>query len=308
MASSPHPNPELVEHEHQLLAIEQLLPRTASTGDARRFIAFAHRSRISLDWLWTIRGRDGLPGICVMAVPSEGRTTMIFTSEVQDIDTQQQLTRLLEHATAFLEEQPVDLAQGLLGPDDAIGQQAFLDAGFRKLATLQYMECETAPHQRPPVVPGDLKLVTYDESRREDLRLTLEASYEETLDCPGLRGLRSTDDVIKGHQSTGHYDASLWTLAFVKDKPVGCVLINESSSGRQAELVYLGLSPQARGKGYGKIMARHAMSLAAGQRLRLLSLAVDMNNKPALNLYGSLGFTATNHRLAVIRSTRSLQD
>ena len=308
MASKQQPNPELVQTSDQLVAIEQLLPSTSRSGDARRFIAFAHRNRISLDWLWTIQGDDGLPGICVLAVPSEGRTAMFFTSEVHDEVSRRQLTCLVEHAMVFLEDQAIDLAQGLLIPEDNLGREAFLEARFQELATLQYMECETASHQDEPLIPDELKLLTYEEAFRSDLVIALEASYLDTLDCPGLRGLRETDDVINGHQSTGHFVPSLWTLAIHDDQPVGCVLINESNSGRQAELVYLGLAPQVRGKGFGKVMTRHAMWLAARERLHFLSLAVDMKNTPALTLYDSLGFSATNHRLAVIRSTRSLQD
>jgi ribosomal protein S18 acetylase RimI-like enzyme len=308
MASNQQPNPELVQTDDHLAAIEQLLPSTSRSGDARKFMAFAHRNRVSLDWFWTIKGDDGLPGTCVLTIPSEGRTAMCFTSEVHDEASRRQLTCLVEHAMAFLEDQAIDLAQGLLIPEDNLGREAFLEARFQELATLQYMECETASHQNKPLIPDQLKLVTYEEAHRSDLATALEGSYLNTLDCPGLRGLRDIDDVINGHQSTGHFDPSLWTLAIHDDQPVGCVLINESTTGRQAELVYLGLSPQVRGKGYGNVLTRHAMWLAARERLHFLSLAVDLKNTPALTLYESLGFSVTNHRLAVIRSTRSLQD
>ncbi|MBG81214.1 MAG: hypothetical protein CMJ39_10980 [Phycisphaerae bacterium] len=308
MAFNQQFNPELVQADDQLIAVEQLLPRTARSGDARRFIAFAHRNRISLDWFWTIRGDDGLPSTCVLVVPSEGRTAMFFTSEAHDDATRTQLTRLLGHAITFLEEQPIDLAQALLLPGDSLGYSAFADARFEELATLQYMECETAIQEQAPSVPDELKLVTYQDSNQSDLLAVLEASYEDTLDCPGLRGLRATEDVIKGHQSTGHFIPSLWTLAIHQEKTVGCVLINESNNGKQAELVYLGLAPEVRGNGYGRVLTCHALWLAKRERLHYLSLAVDMKNTPALRLYESLGFSATNQRLAVIRSTRSLQD
>ena len=47
------------------------------------------------------------------------------------------------------------------------------------------------------------------------------------------------------------------------------------------ELVYLGLSPEARGKGWGDLMMREAMHRVAADGRKKLTLAVDSINAPA---------------------------
>jgi ribosomal protein S18 acetylase RimI-like enzyme len=66
--------------------------------------------------------------------------------------------------------------------------------------------------------------------------------------------------------------------------------------GRDAwEVIYLGLTPAARGRGLGRAAIRHALDLARGQAT-VLELAVDLRNTPAVRLYRSCGFTPRDHR------------
>ncbi|MEE2906318.1 MAG: GNAT family N-acetyltransferase [Planctomycetota bacterium] len=297
------PSPELVPPRDRTAAITRLLPHGAQRADADRFEAFAHDNQIPLDWLWTLRNQAGQPETCVLAVPSPGRTAMLFTSQTHGAEPGTQLSLLLNHCLDFLNRQPVDLAQALLMTTDQTSWQAFEASGFHELAVLQYMEMLIPKRVEKPTLPQGLELVTYEESRRSDLIAALEASYEDTLDCPSLRGLRKTDDVITGHQSTGQYKATLWTLAMENGAPVGAILINQSNRGNQAELVYIGLASQVRGRGWGRVLLSHGLALAASDRLQQLSLAVDLENTPAMDLYTSTGFIATGRRQAVIRST-----
>lgn len=298
------PSPELVPPQDRTAAITCLLPNGAQRGDADRFEAFANDNQIPLDWLWTLRNPTGQPETCVLAIPSPGRTAMLFTSQTHGTEPGKRLSRLLDHCLEFLGKQPVDLAQALLLTTDRTSWQAFEVSGFQELAVLQYMEMLIPKRVAKYTLPENLELVTYEESRRPDLITALESSYEDTLDCPSLRGLRKTDDVITGHQSTGRYKPELWTLAMEKGVPVGAILINQSTRGNQAELVYIGLAAQVRGRGWGRVLLSHGLSLAARVRFQQLSLAVDLENTPAMDLYASTGFIATSRRQAVIRSTR----
>ena len=60
--------------------------------------------------------------------------------------------------------------------------------------------------------------------------------------------------------------------------------------GRDAwEVVYLGLTPAARGRGLGRAVIRHALE-PARSHAPILELAVDLRNTPAVRLYRSTGF------------------
>jgi ribosomal protein S18 acetylase RimI-like enzyme len=132
----------------------------------------------------------------------------------------------------------------------------------------------------------------------------LEASYEQTLDCPGLLGLRRTEDVLRGHQATGRFEPELWTLMELDGRPSGALLLNPASEGRCIELVYLGLARAARGQGHGRRLLRHGLRLVRERPERLMTLAVDDGNVPALRLYTSEGFKRRLRRVAMIRSIR----
>jgi mycothiol synthase len=60
-------------------------------------------------------------------------------------------------------------------------------------------------------------------------------------------------------------------------------------------VIYLGLTPAARGRGLGRAVLRHALELARAHVPRL-ELAVDLRNMPAVRLYQAAGFTARDRR------------
>jgi ribosomal protein S18 acetylase RimI-like enzyme len=76
------------------------------------------------------------------------------------------------------------------------------------------------------------------------------------------------------------------------------------SAGDGAELVYLGLSPQARGNGIARTLLMHGMHACSAARFRTISLAVDSRNSPARKLYAALGFTRVSSRAALVRRLR----
>ena len=69
--------------------------------------------------------------------------------------------------------------------------------------------------------------------------------------------------------------------------------------------MYIGLAPIARGKHLGQQLLRHAIRLLDPKRVRIMTLAVDDDNTPALNMYRSEGFESELKRIAFIRSLRT---
>jgi ribosomal protein S18 acetylase RimI-like enzyme len=100
----------------------------------------------------------------------------------------------------------------------------------------------------------------------------------------------------------GVYDPSLWWLALVDHRAVGCMLINPEVAPETAELVYLGLAPEARGKGIARGLLALAIARLGTRAERVLACAVDLQNAPALKLYERLGFRRFATRIAVVRA------
>jgi ribosomal protein S18 acetylase RimI-like enzyme len=145
-----------------------------------------------------------------------------------------------------------------------------------------------------------LKCVTYADERLPDFLRTLEATYEGSLDCPHLSGLRDTLDVFRGHQHTGIGHPSLWFLAYMDNEPVGILLMAGVVDRPCLEIVYMGVDARARGRRIGDALLSQAFSVARERRSEALTLAVDGNNVYAWRLYRRWGFRETTRRRAWI--------
>ena len=88
-------------------------------------------------------------------------------------------------------------------------------------------------------------------------------SYEGTLDCPALNGVRDLPDVLASYRACGEFDpAERWFIACRGERDVGCLLLADHPDADQWEIVYVGLVPEERGRGSGLALTRHAQWLA----------------------------------------------
>ncbi len=275
---------------------------------ARRFLDFAHNHSVSLQHLWCAMDRQGRFEAVTLAVVNPGRTAMFFVSQAHSARELRRASELIAVVCARLSEAGVHLAQTLLDVHDRDGETVFADSGFHRLATLGYLErpLRSRLTPAPPKWPDDVTLAPFEPSLRNDLLEVLDASYEQTLDCPGLRGCRDTVDILDGHRAAGAFDARLWTLLMLDGRPSGTLLLNPAVDGSGIELVYLGLAPWARGRGLGRQLLRHGLSQVASRPERVMTLAVDEVNAPALALYKREHFKAVLRRVAMIRALRKI--
>jgi ribosomal protein S18 acetylase RimI-like enzyme len=121
-------------------------------------------------------------------------------------------------------------------------------------------------------------------------RDTLLATYEGTLDCPELNGLRTPDEVMAGYLADTT-DPRRWWLALDADgASVGVLLLADGAGPESWDVAYVGVVPGARGRGVGRALVLHAVAEAKAANRRKLGLAVDARNAPAIRLYTALGF------------------
>jgi RimJ/RimL family protein N-acetyltransferase len=263
--------------------------------------------RTSLDGLRAIV-TDGRVTGAVWAAIEPGRTAAILPPQVADGEPRLGLTALVAEALRFARAGGATMAQTLVergAPTDWLAANR-----FEWLADLEFMTAsldwtalfDSIKASPEPPLEWDFYRPDQDRARLADL---LEATYQETLDCPGLDGLRRIDHVIEGYLRTGTHVPSWWRILRHEGTDVGCVLLADHPREDRAELLYMGLIREYRGRGWGCSLVRGAMQLALEGARRQLMLAVDARNEPAVRAYVGQGFRTWQERSAWVRALDS---
>ncbi|GMV25229.1 MAG: hypothetical protein AMXMBFR58_12600 [Phycisphaerae bacterium] len=325
-------SPERVTDQTELLAAMRLVsvPPAEREGAARRLLAAGPRHGIDFTHAWAVidRAPGGEPRLVrqvCLAVPGSGRTAMVFLSDpVGGAEPGGPEVAKAERA-ACIQAAAADMAtlvdaggarrvavmQALPEPREAWSIEACHAAGFVTVGHLTYMRASVPPLKRQPPAPTGpfpagvevVSVASIPAARREAVLVeALERSYEETLDCPELCGMRETRDILESHRCTGVHDPSMWWVVFDGSSPRGTMMLAHVPDQHAVELVYLGLSPDVRGKGLGRRLMAMAMRATAAARIGEMTCAVDTRNVPAVRLYESCGFAGFAQRVALVKS------
>ncbi len=274
-----------------------------SAAAARRFLEFIRSQRLDADQCWAVTNETGQLRPALIALPNSGRTAMVFVTAPRYPEEVPRLARLIEHAHRCLDRRRIALAQVLMEPDEPLTAAAFEQAGYTRLAVLNYMERRVSRAARIPEAPwpAEVTLLHYEPRFESHFKQALLDSYVNTLDCPALCGLRDIDDVLADHVGSGVQDPQLWTLVLWEGQPAAVLLLNPLADGESVELSYLGVGADYRGKGLGRRLMALALRQLSERPYTRFTLAVDQDNLPALSLYKSFGLARTDRRLAYIR-------
>ena len=265
------------------------------------FLRQAKREGISLDRLWLAQAGDR-PIAAALLVPCAGRTGAAFLGPIGNDAAQAPAAGMLAAMVQTEDPGQLRIVQALLDPDRQQREAAtFEAAGFQRLAHLLYMERSTPAEPAPLELPPGMEVIAWSESRRPRFEQAILASYEDTLDCPGLLGLRHIGDIVEGHMSTGRFLPELWLCLLREGEPVGVMLLNLLPQRQAMELVYLGLAPAVRRMGLSRRLLAHGLGLCRRHRATSMVLAVDEANTPAVRLYQGLQFRGTARKLAMVR-------
>lgn len=277
------------------------------------FLAYARHAKVELTrQVVALEGGNGesagaggaggvIAGMCLW-VAAAGKTAMLLAPSLSEYPgAAGAVEGAAMAALADAREAGVVLVQVMLEPADAAGKTVFSAAGLTQLATLTYME-RRPPMQAPAFdLPGEFHLLSYAAATHGLFRDAIVRSYEQTLDCPQLSGVRELEDVIAGHKAVGPFDPNLWSVLMRGSEPVGCVLLSEIPARRALELVYLGLAPVVRGRGLGRGLMNRVLGIAVRRGFEIATLAVDAANGPAARLYRRCGYVSVAQRVALIK-------
>ena len=302
--------------EERRAALAVLMTGRPSPDDPAvdHFLDFTRQQGMKLDGLWASFHQQ-TPVSSVLIIPTAGRAAVTFLSPISTRKRIPDASMLIKTAVQNQDAQKVSLIQSLLDPTQRLERDTLADAGFIHLASLVYMR-SNCPRHPEPVPAGDrepddlatpielqghrLTAITWQEDRFQAFADVITASYEDTLDCPGLVGLRKIEDIIAGHMAVGRFDPRLWTAYFLGNQPVAALLLNPLADQPELELVYLGIAPAFRNKGLATQLMRRAASVAASSNFAGIHLAVDEQNVPAVKLYRALEYRATARKVAMI--------
>jgi mycothiol synthase len=275
----------------------------------------ANRSEIDLSGLWVVRARTGRIIGALLTQPLAGKAAAVWAPEVMPSWRRPSLAAgLITAALTDLKARGFRLAQAVL--DESAGFRAARDlkrGGMQPVTELLYLERDTslplaidgcdstrrgrADRSRENRTSASFEWWPFEPALESEFRTVLQATYAGSLDMPELAGARSLDDILESHRSAGRFVAGRWWLGRIPGKPEeASVLLMAEVPGRDVwEVVYLGLTPPARGHGLGRDLLQHAIELARCHVSRL-ELAVDCRNIPATRLYQTAGFIARDRR------------
>lgn len=215
---------------------------------------------------------------------------------------------LVRSALSDLQARGFRIVQAVLDESASrCGAVDLIRGGMPQITELLYLERDTHPPlpdtlgsdhlSDSETVPPHLVWQPFEAAREAEFRALLQATYTSSLDMPELEGVRSLDDVIESHRSTGRFVPERWQLGQVPGEPDTAIvlLLSEVPDRDVWEVVYLGLTVSARGRGLGFAAIAHALNLARPHVSRL-ELAVDIRNVPAFRLYESAGFVSFDRR------------
>lgn len=330
----PVPNAIRIPRDLEIAAASRLVGETpgARSLGGRRMLSAATLQGIDTTLMWGVvdrRGSEGRPfrvrQVC-LAVPGSGHTAMLVVSppggrQESEADHADRIAAIhaaceglaeLNRAGRF----DIRLVQALPEPRDSWTVRAFLDAGFLNVGHLAYMRAPLRPargKEPPPaanaaalalptgVTIRNVAAVGPGQEDREAVIAALNRSYIDTLDCPELCGLRRTEDILDSHRATGAFSSDLWWLVLLGGQPHGCLLMSHIPDHSCVELVYLGLSPELRGKGIGCRLLEMGMARAASRSADHMACAVDLRNTPARKVYERVGFREFGQRIALVK-------
>jgi len=256
-------------------------------------------------WLRWARPADrpsGPPGGACVVLADPGKVGIaLYPAAGEDGVDEAALSRAIAAATDDALADGLSLVQSIPPEDAEADVVVLVDAGFRLLAELQYMRRDLTGKPEPHLPQREeVTVETFGEYSQEELAAVIQATYQDSLDCPGLAELREMDDVLEGHRATGIFNPSTWWLVRWEGQAAGCVLVNQSISG-EAQMVYLGVIPAFRGRGLARWMTAAVMQACWQEGLTAMTLAVDRRNATAARAYRAAGLTICRERNAYIK-------
>ncbi|MCK5113375.1 MAG: GNAT family N-acetyltransferase [Phycisphaerae bacterium] len=253
-------------------------------------------------WLWYARNPKGQIRSAAMVLVSKGSVPFLYHSPADGSEVHfESLVELLREISSAVLNREHCMVQRFVPENEHPDASALLAAGFEELVELVYMVLTLGDD--PFVIPAakGYEFVSYENICEGELEATIQQTYHGSQDCPRLVGVRPMPDIIESHKTTGLFTPQWWWVLRFEGKPAGCILLNRTEKSYEAEVIYLGVAPEFRGKTLGELMLKHGIASARSDGIKRMTLAVDSRNTVAVKLYEQFGFRKAFSRYAYAR-------
>lgn len=252
-------------------------------------LAAVARKELSLEHLVTAMDGQQIVGT-VLAVERPGGVAFLWPPVVSaGVPDGEVSLALLEAVAARVDAHGVHFTQCLLDPSDLCGRGT-LDRGDIPYVTDLVLLSRSLAVNLPSHSSTKLSAERYSAKSHGAFARIVERTYEGTLDCPILARLRGGDASLAAHRATGRFSPDAWQLYRSAEEDVGVLLLAEHPERDTWEVAYLGVIPEARGRGIGEAILADGFARIQRSGRSTIEIAVDVQNTPALRLYRKLGF------------------
>lgn len=291
--------------QQALTLLYSRLPRGERENQLALALDAVARGELPLDDLM-VAEQDGRVIGAVLAVRQPGDAAFLWPPVVVDSTNQQSVAdALLQAVGRRLDDTGILFTQVLLEREDVDDRELLARNGFPQAADLLFLHRDlTCP--LPMISSADLQVIPYDETRQDQFAWLLERTYIDSRDCPELTGLRGGEESLAAHHAAGSFAPGHWLLYRDGDVDVGVLLLSQGSDATEWEIIYFGVVPEARGRGYGRAIAADGLHRARAAGGTQMQLTVDSGNAPAISVYESLGFSCTAIRAVHLRINATL--
>jgi ribosomal protein S18 acetylase RimI-like enzyme len=287
-------------HPNELSAafglVFQYLPEDDGAGRVANALRLLREGELDPEGVLVARRAGQLCGALV-CLPVPGASALVWPPQAlpgplqTDIEDQLVLT-----ATTWLRQRGARVGQCLLAPHETDLAAPLLRQGFTHITALSYLRHDLDLPDSYLLAEDRLEYQVYQPANTDLFHQTLLRTYEGTLDCPEVNGVRSVEQIIEGHRAQGRHDPARWWLACADGQPVGVLLLTWMQDWQAWDVAYVGVVPEQRRRGWGRELMHKALCSAHATSAVQVTLSVDARNQPAWDLYVGLGFEPYDRR------------
>lgn len=250
--------------------------------------------------LWAAERGGRLVGAAGMSRPL-GRTVEVLPPRVVAGEPAATGDALLDHVHQRLRGTAVRFAYAFVDQGNRAAQQSLTRFGYAReddvLILTRSLDDIPGTWAAPPSAWHPWQAV--EESRWHAVVAATRAGSQEFA---RLGERLPLEDLLANYAATGGAGREHWRIFRQADRDVGCALLAVHPARQLGELVYLGLQPDARGRGWGRALVRHALWQAYASGCRQLVLAVTAGNDPAIAAYAAAGCVVRDRRQTWLRA------
>ncbi len=260
-------------------AIERFLARTLS-GVVRGDALGATVSQVLANDVMIISSGSGIAALVPWHLPADGAAQIglpLSKESASDVDAVRAAALELLRAGA----RSVHVA---LEPGDPFAR-IFAKAGLRRGSLMRELSARVGG--RVEAAPGEW--LAFESARRALFAETFYRTFEGSVDCRELPPNPDGALLMRAFEERGAHDPDDFAILLDDGAPAGVIFVVHSRDA--AEIAYLGVVPQHRGRGLGRLLVERAFERAAARRAAVLTVTADSQNTPALALYRKAGFS-----------------